>query len=97
MTACPAGTHLASLETPEETAVATKLVGGTEVWIGLRAQTMVGKFSWETGEPFFPARYHGFASDEPNHNSNPTCTRVTSAGWRDQTCNSSYTHLCERE
>jgi Lectin C-type domain len=98
LTACPAGTHLATLETPDETALAEKLVT-TDTWIALRAPTTVGAFAWDamSSEPFVAARYHGFIDDEPNHNASPTCTRLVPTGWRDQICTSKYPRLCERE
>jgi hypothetical protein len=98
LSACPAGTHLATLETPDETELARKVVT-TDTWIALRAATTVGAFVWDksASEPFVAARYHGFVDGEPNHNSSPTCTRLLTTGWKDQVCNSSYPHLCERE
>jgi hypothetical protein len=95
---CPAGTHLATLETPDETALAEKLVT-TDTWIALRAPATVGVFAWEAmaSEPFVASRYHGFIDGEPNHNSSPTCTRLVPTGWRDQICTSKYPRLCERE
>jgi hypothetical protein len=98
VTACPAGSHVATLEAPDETALARMLVTAGDAWFGLRSLTMVSVFAWDVpGETFVARRYHGFVASEPNGNITPACIRVATDGWRDQTCNNHYVHLCERE
>jgi hypothetical protein len=102
--ACPAGTHLATLESPTEAEAATLAVGATPAWIALRATTTLGILSWDAAAtiPFDPGRYHNFDVDEPNDTTLPQCARVEVGGlWRDRTCGASSTYvyaaLCERD
>jgi hypothetical protein len=106
-TACPAGTHLATLDTPAETEAAIKAIT-TDAWIALRATTTVAQFRWDLGsEVFNPRRYHGFLGVDPDEDEVPACT-VVSLGtpptkppaWRDRDCDdvgNPYVALCERE
>jgi hypothetical protein len=100
LAACPAGTHLATLDEIAESETGSLAVGGSDAWIALRAATTQGNYLWTVGTEIFNAqRYHGFASDEPNESiAPPLCARITPLqGWKDRSCDSLYLPLCERE
>jgi hypothetical protein len=102
--ACPTGTHLATLQFPVEGEAALKAIPA-DSWIALSAMTTEGVFSWDVGNQMFdPTRYHDFGGNDPNQPA-PACTVVTNApptgppGWRDRGCSSTdlYDALCERD
>jgi hypothetical protein len=102
-TACPTGTHLATLESITEAEAAALAVGTTPAWIALRAPTTAGVLAWEAPAsiPFDPGRFHNFDNGEPNDNV-PECVRVEVGGlWRDRVCDATstfaYLPLCERD
>jgi len=102
-TACPTGTHLATLESITEAEAATLAVGTTPAWIALRAPTTAGVMAWDAAAsiPFDPGRFHNFGSGEPNDGI-PECVRVEVGGlWRDRICDATSTYayppLCERD
>src|SRR5581483_3654744 len=92
--ACPAGTHVATLNAPEETDAAIT-ASTAQAWIALTGTP--GNFAWESGEDFNSRRYHGFIAGEPNTANAPVCVRVVPGGWADQPCSSTFVTLCERE
>jgi hypothetical protein len=98
---CPQGTHLATLGDQSESDSGIQAVGNiaNDAWIALRAPSQLGVYQWEalTNELFVSRRFHGFTGNEPNENSTPNCTRITTAGWKDIPCNNNYGILCERE
>jgi hypothetical protein len=98
---CPAGTHLAAPQTPDETQAAFNAVAGGAAWIGLRAPTTLGVFAWDVpGYTFVPDRYHGFVGNDPNETATPQCVAIDPAsplGWHDRTCNNTYAALCQRD
>jgi hypothetical protein len=103
--ACPAGTHLATLDHAAESEAALKATANADSWIALKAPTTLGVFSWTVGtEVFNPRRYHDFdGTDDPNQPP-PACVVVTNLppsgqpGWRDRGCTTdSYPALCERD
>jgi cysteine-rich repeat protein len=98
LAACPAGTHLATLDEIAETEAAVLAAGTTEAWLALRASTTLGQYAWQSGATFFDShRYHGFVSPEPNDTVTPSCGRITAAGWKDKTCDNLFVPMCERE
>jgi hypothetical protein len=101
-TACPSGTHLATLSDIAENEAAFAAIGttGADAWIALRAQSDVSQFNWDqpTAEPFTSTRFHGFLAPEPNESSPPACTRMNATvGWRDKGCGANFATLCERD
>ncbi len=95
MTACPAGTHLATLGGIAETEAAIQAIT-TDSWIALRAGNG-NDWSWQAPGRGFNARtYHGFVAGEPNQGG-AACVRVRSDGWADQACSVVHPALCERE
>jgi hypothetical protein len=101
LASCPAGTHLATLESPGDTTAAAQASGAADSWFALRAQTIVGDFAWDAPaiDPFDPSRYHGFITPDPDIASTPACAaiKVATGGWADRTCTNVYVPLCERE
>jgi hypothetical protein len=100
LTACPAGTHLATLDEIAESEAGALATGGVDAWIALRAAITQGLYSWAVGSDIFNSmRYHGFAADEPNESGTPPlCARITpTQGWKDRSCDELYVPLCERE
>jgi hypothetical protein len=96
---CPRGTHLAVLESAEDTQAASQATGGTEAWFALRAPDTLGAFAWEAPAtlPFDSRRYHGFTGTEPNEPTAPACVRLRAEGWADHGCTRIYGALCERD
>jgi lectin-like protein/thrombospondin type 3 repeat protein len=100
---CPAGTHLAAPQSPDETQAAfdASVGNAAALWIGLRAPTTLGVFAWDVaGFSFVPDRYHGFVGNDPNEAATPQCVAVDPAsplGWHDRACTNTYASLCERE
>jgi hypothetical protein len=99
---CPAGTHLATLETPAETEAALAAIA-TDSWIALSAPTTLALFAWDVpGAVFDPLRYHGFGGDDPNQTP-PAGVMVTNTppsggpGWRDRPQATLAPALCERD
>ena len=100
LAACPAGTHLATLDEIAESEAAALAAGGNDAWIALRAATTQGAYAWSLGSDVFdPRRYHGFVGSEPNDTGTPPyCARITpQQGWKDRLCDNLYVPLCERE
>jgi hypothetical protein len=100
LTACPAGTHLATLDEIAESESAALAVGGSEAWIALMASTAQGSYAWSAGTDFFDSRrYHGFMGAEPNDTGGvPYCARMSPLnGWKDHSCSLLYVPLCERD
>jgi hypothetical protein len=105
LAACPAGTHLATLNAPTETIAALKAIA-TDSWIALSAMSVTNAFKWDAGLEIFNARrYHYFLGSDPNQGA-PACTVVTNTppsgapGWRDRSCDpavDTYPALCERD
>ncbi len=97
---CPAGTHLATPDSPWETDAALVAAGVNDAWIAVRATTLYD-FAFEgSGAPTLDlTRYHGFDGDDPNEVTGPDCVRlkVTAAGWADQQCNLLHPAVCQRE
>ena len=101
--ACPSGTHLATLNEVAETEAALKAAGSSDSWIAMSAMQTEAVFKWDVGTEIFNAsRYHDFGGNDPNQ-SPPACVVVTNqppsgtAGWRDRACSDSYVSLCERD
>jgi hypothetical protein len=103
LTACPSGTHLATISDQAENEAVIAAIGasGPDGWIALRASKDVVNFSWEapTAELFTPSRFHGFTlTAEPNEASAPSCVRASFGnGWRDKGCDSLFSTMCERD
>lgn len=100
--ACPAGTHLATLNDPAENEAGIKALGNNEAWIALRTLVTASGFAWEapSPQPFDSRRFHGFISttDDPNEGVGTQCVRATpTEGWRDRGCANLFVPLCERE
>jgi hypothetical protein len=98
LTACPAGTHLATLNEVAESIAANTATGMVETWFALREASPT-IFRWQVGtEIFEPSRFHGFEGQEPNDATTPACARlVPNEGWKDQPCGNTYVPMCERE
>ncbi|HEY7956648.1 MAG TPA: lectin-like protein [Polyangia bacterium] len=104
LAACPAGTHLATLNEPVESEAALKAIA-SDSWIALSAMSVPGDFSWDVGtEVFDPQRYHGFTGATDPNQAAPACAVVTNVppsgnpGWRDRGCTTDvYPPLCERD
>jgi Lectin C-type domain len=100
MSACPSGTHLATLDSIAESEAGALAVGGSDAWIALTASVTQGDYAWTNGSDVFDStRYHGFSGDEPNDTAAaPYCTRITPvSGWKDQQCTLTHPTLCERD
>ncbi len=98
LTACPTGTHLATLDEIAETEAGELAVTGGDAWIALRTDATQADWSWIIGADIFDSlRYHGFSSPDPDETSAPPyCARLTTTGWRDRQCSLLYPALCER-
>jgi hypothetical protein len=100
LSACPAGTHLATPNQPSETEVVLK-VAQADSWIALRSLANAN-FSWDVpGVKFDARRYHGFVPPDPDM-IGPACAVVTHGdprgdGWRDRSCGTLYPAICERD
>jgi hypothetical protein len=100
LAACPAGTHLATLDEIAESEAGALASSSGQSWIALRAAVTQGQFAWAVGSDVFDSlRYHGFMGSEPNDTSTPPiCARIDPLqGWKDQPCANLYPALCERE
>jgi len=100
LTACPSGTHLATLDSIAESEAGALAVGGSDAWIALTATAAQGDYAWTVGaEVFDSTRYHGFTGEEPNDTGGaPYCARITPvSGWKDQQCTIAHLPLCERD
>ncbi len=97
---CPAGTHVATPDSPDETAAALAAAGAADAWIALRSSA-VGAWAWDAPAslPFDSRRYHGFAAPEPNETTAPACARlrVATQDWGDHPCTSLHATVCERD
>lgn len=104
LAACPAGSHLATLNFPVESDAALKAIA-SDSWIALSAMSVAGDFSWDSGTDVFdPQRYHGFTGATDPNQAAPACAVVTNTppsgtpGWRDRGCTTDlYPPLCERD
>jgi hypothetical protein len=100
--ACPAGTHLATPESPSETRAALGAAGATDAWIAVHATTLYD-FSFDGAGASAPlldvGRYHGFTGTDPDELAAPACVRlkVAATGWADHPCTDLWRPICERE
>ena len=73
--------------------VSTRLFSKEEYWLGLYklSATVKGRTEWYDGNP---STFRKWSANEPN--SNDTCIRYTTLGFRDIQCTKEYYYTCKK-
>jgi hypothetical protein len=92
-----AGAHLVTITSAEEQTAVAAIYPQQDRWIGLsrlaNSLPVATSYTWITGEP---ATFSHWDIGEPNFTGE--CVRMVQGGaWADNSCNTSYLAICERE
>jgi hypothetical protein len=106
-TACPFGSHLVTITSAAEQAIAAQVLANRDRWLGMRRDmntpNVESSFHWVTIEPFDAGTSYanwdlreGGTTREPNFSGD--CVRMQfNSRWADDVCTAAYPALCEHE